>query len=262
MDIEFVKYHGAGNDFIMIDNRNKIFEINHKIIKRLSDRHWGIGADGLIILEKDNNLDFYMRYFNADGYEGSMCGNGGRCVIFFAHNLNIINKKARFNAIDGEHSGEIISFSGNKAIVNLEMNDVTETSEFNGNLIIDTGSPHYLIFCNSITEKDVFTEGKKIRKSEPFKKDGINVNFIEKTPHHIKIRTYERGVENETLACGTGIVAAAIANYLISGTQKEVHMVETLGGMLKVNFKYNKGLFTDIYLEGPAEFVFTGKINI
>lgn len=262
MKVEFSKYHGAGNDFIMIDNRKKGLSEDHDIFKHLCDRHFGIGADGLILLENDKDSDFSMKYFNSDGYEGSMCGNGGRCIIFFAHKLKLISNKANFKAIDGFHKGEMLSVRNNTATIRLKMSDVTNISEFNNNLVINTGSPHYLIFDEDIDKIDVFTEGKTIRDSQFFKKEGINIDFIKKTENQIKIRTYERGVENETLACGTGVVASAIASYLKTGDKSTNSRVETLGGNLRVCFKESKGVFTNIYLEGPAKYVYSGEINI
>jgi diaminopimelate epimerase len=262
--IKFYKYHGTGNDFIVIDNRSqKLVFGSAGTIAELCHRRFGIGADGLILLEDSGSFDFLMKYYNADGKEGSMCGNGGRCIVSFSHFLGITGKKCTFEAIDGIHRAEIRDFQNGIAVVALKMNDVIQTVQENRDYIMNTGSPHYVKFCNETDSMDVVTEGKKIRYDEPFKTSGINVNFVSQKGDIFKIRTYERGVEDETLSCGTGTVAAAIAVEMegkapLDGTVK----FETKGGQLEVTFQRNENLFTNIWLIGPAVCVYEGIIEL
>lgn len=260
MKIEFYKYEGAGNDFIMIDNRDLGFVPEAKIINRLCDRHFGIGADGLILLENDTEVDFSMRYFNADGNEGSMCGNGGRCIAWFAKNSGIDKSEFVFNAIDGLHSAAIIQEAMVDSIIKLKMIDVDDVLKMDGNHFVDTGSPHLLIDVNDVEDIDVFNEGRKIRNGPSFNEDGVNVNFVQIKNNLIKIRTYERGVENETLACGTGSVAAALVSMFVDKTLESPINIKARGGDLKVYAKRTKNGFSDIWLEGPAKSVFKGEI--
>ena len=262
MNIQFFKYEGIGNDFIMIDNRKKDFIPNHFVIKKLCDRHYGIGADGLILLENDTEHTFSMRYYNADGYEGTMCGNGGRCFAWFANNLGITNSKIYFRAIDGLHHAQITAQNKVEAIVKLKMNDVKNIGYNNNYRILNTGSPHIIIPVENIDDINVFSEGRKIRYSPQFEREGINVNFVRVTDGKITIRTYERGVEDETLACGTGAVASALVTLL---DQKEVLSPVTInvrGGQLKVYAQLSAGKFINVWLEGPATSVFEGTIRI
>lgn len=255
--MKFYKYQGAGNDFVMIDNRKKVISKNaHQLIESLCDRRFGIGADGLILIENHEDYDFEMIYFNADGYESSMCGNGGRCVVAFAKNLGIIETKTRFLAIDGEHEAII----ENEDWVELKMSNV-ETVEVNDkHFVLNTGSPHYVTFVDDLKAVDVFKEGRAIRYNERFKEKGINVNFVEKTAEGIAVATYERGVEDETLACGTGVTACAIAHWIQNKTLTNVP-IKVKGGDLSVNFKPSAdNQFTDIWLCGGATFVFEGDI--
>ena len=261
MNIQFFKYEGAGNDFIMIDNRKKDFIPNGVIVKKLCDRHFGIGADGIILLENDKKHTFSMRYYNADGYEGTMCGNGGRCFAWFANNLGIAQNKTLFRATDGLHHAEINALNNSEAIVKLKMNDVEIINYKNNYRILNTGSPHLIITVNNIENIDVFGQGRKIRYSAPFEKEGINVNFVSILDGKIAIRTYERGVENETLACGTGAVASA----LVALHEKEVVSPVTVyarGGNLKVYASQMAGKFFDVWLEGQTKSVFEGTISI
>jgi len=194
--IAFNKYQGAGNDFIMIDNRNGLFNPeDHKLINKLCDRRFGIGADGLILINKSDEFDFEMIYFNSDGYRGTMCGNGGRCAADFAIKSNIAGNKMRFNAADGIHDAEALD-----GLIRLKMNDVKETRTVADNYFINTGSPHYVLFTTGLDNIDVFNEGRKLRWSEDFKPGGTNVNFVEAEEHGIYVRTFERGVEDETLS--------------------------------------------------------------
>jgi len=261
MKLEFYKYHGAGNDFIMIDCRNadeKVFSL--EVVKHLCNRHLGIGADGLILLLKDNSTDFRMKYFNSDGKEGTMCGNGGRCIAAFARDLGIIKDKTVFSGIDGLHQA---SFLGHER-VDLQMIDVKEVKRFDDGFLINTGSPHFVCFKNSIKDINVFEEGREMRHQERFSSSGANINFVETIDNNsFKIRTFERGVEDETLACGTGSVASAISSYITHKTDKSAYIIEAEGGRLEVRFTANKdGSYTDVWLKGPVKFVFKGEIDL
>ena len=259
MKLHFYKYQGAGNDFIMVDNRDLSFpKTNTHIINKLCDRRFGIGADGLILLESSKNEDFTMLYFNADGNEGSMCGNGGRCIVAFAKQLGIIKNETTFNAVDGLHYATI-----ENEIVSLKMIDVNEIKVSDSHAFLNTGSPHHIQFCKNIAEIDVKELGAKIRYGAPYLETGTNVNFAEKiTANSFKVRTYERGVEDETLACGTGVTAVAIAAHKTNKTNENSIMIEVLGGDLEVSFKKVKNIYTNIFLKGPAQFVFEGKIAV
>ena len=260
MYIEFSKYQATGNDFVMIDNRFGSFVWDDEmVIQNLCDRKFGIGADGLILISDDTEADFEMRYFNADGKEASMCGNGGRCAVSFANELNLVTSDhARFNAVDGVHEAYIENNN-----IRLKMIDVSEFKKNGDNYFIQTGSPHHVGFYSDIEKIDVLKEGEFIRNSEIYKPDGSNVNFVEYKDGIVYIRTFERGVEDETLSCGTGSVAAAIAVALKYGSTKNVYSLNAPGGQLKVSFeKSSDGTFRNIWLEGPATFVFSGKIKI
>jgi diaminopimelate epimerase len=258
----FYKYQGTGNDFIMLDGRSKKFVMpSEEQINKLCHRQFGIGADGLIVILKHKQADFEMLYFNADGKPGSLCGNGGRCTIAFAKQLGIIKNKTKFMAYDGLHVGSIDIKS---KLVTLKMNDVKQIASKGDAYELNTGSPHYVVFNQEVKNLDVFKEGRKIRNSKSYRAQGINVNFVAVHNNALYVRTYERGVENETLSCGTGITAASIAFSLLSKTKKKYNIpVETLGGALQVSFKTNNHTqFTDIYLTGPAHLVYSGEINI
>lgn len=262
--IRFYKYHGAGNDFIIIDNREQkvVFDASDQIAS-ICNRHTGIGADGLILLEESGSYDFRMKYYNSDGNESSMCGNGGRCIVAFASMLGIIGNETTFEAIDGIHHAVINSSSENAAHVSLHMKDVTQFEKVNTHYIIDTGSPHFVKFEKNISKIEVSKEGRIIRNSDPYHKEGINVNFVSSVDGNHYIRTYERGVEDETMSCGTGCVAAVIALTLEGKVQNnssaEIH---TEGGILSVEFKRVENGFTNVILSGPAVQVFEGLINI
>lgn len=257
--ITFNKFQGVGNDFIIIDNRRDIFNPgNHILIKELCDRRFGIGADGLILINNAAaEYDFEMKYFNSDGYEGTMCGNGGRCAAAFAKRNNIAGTSTVFRASDGIHRA--VADAGS---VDLKMTDVGNISTIGNNYFINTGSPHYLVFHNDIDSLDVNTEGKKIRYSADFHPHGTNVNFIQPVPGGIYIRTYERGVEYETLSCGTGATASAIAAVLTGQIVSSPVNVRTRGGSLSVKFIVRKEMITDVWLSGPAKFVFEGRVEI
>lgn len=257
--IHFHKYQGTGNDFIMIDDWDRQFDQgNHQLIQKLCDRRFGIGADGLILLQKHPNFDFEMKYFNADGFEGSMCGNGGRCIVAFARFLDRIGEQTSFLAVDGPHEAKVT-----ESEIELKMSDVQEVEQGSGFYFMDTGSPHYVRFVEDLETFDVFGEGQKVRYSGRFKEKGTNVNFVQKQSSGIQVATYERGVENETLSCGTGIVASTIAFYHQSEGGNELNLpVNAKGGNLMVRFKVKDSSFYDIWLIGPAERVFEGSFVI
>ena len=261
MELAFYKYQGTGNDFILIDNRSGLFQLNnYELIKRLCDRHFGIGADGLMLLENIHGYDFSMVYYNSNGKPGSMCGNGGRCIVAFAKQLGIIDSTANFLAVDGKHSAKI-----SESVVSLQMVDVASVSCNPEYWIVNTGSPHYVCISDTLATEDVFKKGQSIRNSILFKEEGINVNFVqaESLTDHYFVRTYERGVENETFACGTGVTAVALA--MAEDSQvigPHTTYIRTLGGNLTINFERNtEGNFKNVYLMGSVEFVFKGCIN-
>ncbi|MFT7497670.1 MAG: diaminopimelate epimerase [Porticoccaceae bacterium] len=255
MTVNFYKYQGTGNDFVIIDNRNKVFPIdNTQLIHQLCDRKFGIGADGLILLENSDTTDFKMVYFNADGNQSSMCGNGGRCIVAFAKYLNIIDTKTTFMAIDGIHQATI---DGNR--VNLQMSDIENIEVQDSHIFLNTGSPHHIEFVESVSEVDVKNLGREIRNGAPYFQEGTNVNFVEQiNPNTFKVRTFERGVEDETLSCGTGVTAVAIASNYIEKTNEETINIETLGGKLSVNFIKENTIFKNVFLNGPTQLVFQG----
>lgn len=254
--IEFFKYHGAGNDFVIIDDRKKLFDLSdHQLIKRVCDRHFGVGADGLMLLRSSSQADFEMIYFNSDGRLGSMCGNGGRCIVSFARSLNMVNDHCSFLAADGMHQAVIHS----QMDVSLQMQDVESIElieEADG--LIDTGSPHYVVVKQNIDQLDVVREGMKIRYNDRFREKGVNVNFIQPEDEIVRIRTYERGVENETLACGTGVTAAAIYAVAFLRFISPVK-VKAVGGDLVVSFDRVGSKFINIWKRGPVALVFKGK---
>ena len=256
--IAFNKYQGAGNDFIIIDNRNNNFNPDDsKLINKLCNRRFGIGADGLILISLFNEADYEMKYFNSDGKLGSMCGNGGRCAAHFALKHGIAGNKQRFLAFDGIHEAEV-----NGDIVRLQMADVTEFGIIDGNYSVNTGSPHYIVFSEDIEEINVNEEGKALRWSPKFAPGGTNVNFIQVVDDGLYIRTFERGVEEETLACGTGVTASAIASVIAGHFDRQKVKVRAKGGDLEVEFKLKDQKVTNIWLTGPASFVFKGKIDV
>jgi len=260
MTIEFYKYQGTGNDFILIDNRKARLQLSYTHIKFMCNRHFGIGSDGLMLLEDEISYNFKMVYYNSDGRQSSMCGNGGRCITAFAKQLGIITDKCRFLAVDGPHDALLLPDD----VVSLKMNDV-KNIEMNGDhFYMNTGSPHYIIRADKVSDINVVEEGRKVRYNDRFKDEGTNVNFVEKFDDHVYVRTYERGVEDETLSCGTGVTAAAIAAAVmgISTTKNSCH-VQTQGGMLNVKFdRVLENNFYNIWLEGPAHMVFKGSIDL
>lgn len=259
MKIQFYKYQGAGNDFVMIDDRDSTFPISQKNISKICNRHFGIGADGLILLQNDHEYDFKMVYFNSDGNESTMCGNGGRCIVRFAEQLKLIQNQTKFRAIDGLHEAKL-----NPDTIELKMTNVSEIQLFPNHQFLQTGSPHHVEFVYDVTEVNVKEKGQLIRYGSPYFEEGTNVNFVEVIDGNLlKIRTYERGVEDETLACGTGITAAAIAAFELEKVKSNEVLVQALGGTLKVSFERNSlGEYEDVWLTGPAEFVFSGEIQL
>lgn len=253
--IHFYKYEGTGNDFILIDNRSEFFpKENLKLIQFLCNRHKGIGSDGLILIENSEKADFEMIFFNPDGSQ-SMCGNGSRCAVSFANFLKIISKETIFNAYDGLHQAEILPNN----IVKLKMNDVTDFSIQNS-IQLNTGSPHQIELTDNLEVINVKEKGAEIRYAHS--PAGINVNFIQKiSENHFKIRTYERGVENETLSCGTGATAVALAMHKTQNTDSQNITIQTLGGELQISFEVENQTYTQIFLHGEAKFIFEGTIK-
>ncbi len=260
MQLTFSKYQGAGNDFVIIDNRVELFPVSTELIGKLCNRHFGIGADGLMLLSNSSEGDFLMRYFNADGNESTMCGNGGRCITHFANKLGIIGTTTTFMGIDGAHSAEITD----KNYVKLKMKDVDEAEVTDENYFIDTGSPHYVSFVRDVDAIDVNREGKLIRQSVNIQNGGTNVNFVQVLSGNVlKVRTFERGVEAETLACGTGAVASSIAYNLFLEPESNSIELHAPGGKLMVQFtKEEPSIFKNIWLQGPANHVFEGTVDI
>ncbi|WBU89425.1 diaminopimelate epimerase [Cellulophaga omnivescoria] len=255
MQITFYKYQGTGNDFVMIDNRSLSFpKEDTKLINKLCDRKFGVGADGLILLENDEELDFKMVYYNADGNESTMCGNGGRCLVAFANFLGVIKEKTTFNAVDGLHNATI-----NADIVSLQMIDVENVKEKENYSFLNTGSPHHVQLVDDVTNFDVFTEGKKIRYGL-YGEAGSNINFVAKNDNGYTVRTYERGVEDETLSCGTGVTAVAIAMHKSKNTNLTTIPIKVMGGNLEISFTVDKDGYKNVFLTGPAKQVFKGEI--
>lgn len=264
MKIHFYKYQATGNDFVIIDNRAEGLKLSARQIDRICDRRFGVGADGVMLIEKDPQLNFNLQYFNRDGSQ-SLCGNGSRAAVSFASRLGMINGKATFNAYDGSHVAELFA----DGIVKFKLNDVDTIANHGDDVFINTGSPHYIRFVSDIHDYPVVEEGRRIRYSDAFGPGGTNVNFVsEEGDNVIFVRTYERGVEDETLSCGTGVTAAALAAAL-RGYHSPVR-VKTRGGELSVDFVSVKTgqsgtqhlVFQDIFLSGPAKMVFEGDLEL
>jgi diaminopimelate epimerase len=260
MKISFSKYQGTGNDFVMLDNLNGQYDsLSIPQIKFLCDRKFGIGSDGLIKINSHNSTDFEIEYFNSDGSK-SFCGNGARCSVSFAETLGINVSNTEFLGIDGLHKA-----SKKQEVISLEMGDVLEVRKIENDFVIQTGSPHYIRFIDSINDVNIVHFGKEIRYSDEFKEEGINVNLVEVIDsNNLIVNTYERGVEDETLSCGTGVTACVVAfafqTQLIGEHQISV---KVKGGNLSVSFNQKTlGIFTNIHLIGPGEFVFSGEINV
>jgi len=255
--ITFYKYQGTGNDFVMIDNRNKVVSKDDmSLINSLCDRRFGVGADGLVLLEDSATTDFKMVYFNADGNESTMCGNGGRCIVAFAKFLKIVEDTTEFDAIDGLHTATI---SGD--VVSLQMQDITTIEDKGDSVFLDTGSPHHVQFEENISDFDIKTIGRNIRNGV-YGVEGSNINFVKKINETtFRLRTYERGVEDETLACGTGATAVAVAMNYLNETKASDIKLNVEGGELQVSFNVNSGDYTNVFLTGKAVQVFKGEIS-
>ena len=261
MKIHFYKYQGAGNDFILVDNRtNAINHADPQLIAHLCNRRFGIGGDGIMFLQNREGYDFEMVYYNADGQPSSMCGNGGRCIVAFARHLGIIDSECNFLAVDGPHYAKI-SAAGDW--VSLQMIDVDEITSDGGAYVLNTGSPHYVQLVEGLNKKNVYQDGYNIRNNNTYKAKGINVNFVEPTAGGYFVRTFERGVEDETYACGTGVTAVALA--MAKHHRQTGHIntrIKVLGGDLNIWFNHDEGKFTGIFLEGPAVRVFEGQVMV
>jgi len=262
--IHFYKYQATGNDFVLIDNRSGNYSFTKEQIEKICDRRFGIGADGLMLIEKHPTLDFNLVYYNNDGSQ-SLCGNGSRAAVIMASNLGLLNAHTTFNAYDGPHQAELL----NTGIVRLKMNDVTTVKKIGDDYSINTGSPHHLKFVSDVKNYPVVDEGKKIRYSLTYAPKGTNVNFIQLLENNtIFVRTYERGVEDETFSCGTGVTAAALAASFHGYTSPV--QVKVRGGELSVEFKSGQaglptgqaGTFQDVFLVGPAKMVFEGTLEL
>lgn len=260
MTVQFYKYEGTGNDFIMIDNRQNFFPKNDiKLIERWCHRRFGIGADGLILLENDAQSDFKMVYYNSDGRESTMCGNGGRCIVAFAKQIGVIDNKARFNAVDGLHEATIQE----DGKVSLQMKSVPVVAVNEQYVFLDTGSPHHVTLVQDLENFDVQKNGAAIRYSSLYGAAGSNVNFVSQiSENHFRLRTYERGVEDETLSCGTGATATAIAMHVLGKTTSNRIDLDVEGGRLQVAFEKENNTFTQVFLEGPATFVYEGTMTL
>lgn len=259
MLFSFVKYQGTGNDFVLIDNREANFPIaNHEAIAQLCHRNFGIGADGFICIESADSADFYMRYFNADGFEGSLCGNGSRCAIHYAKTLGLTTENVVFAAADGVHHAQFINNE-----IALELHDVSQWERRENAIFLNTGSPHHMVFVDDVDAVDVARVGQEIAHGAPYFSEGTNVNFVQQlSADKIKVRTYERGVEAETLSCGTGVTAAALAIHISEKSTLEKIYIQTRGGKLSVSFSPTQKGYTSIILQGPAAPVFTGNWEI
>ena len=258
MMIDFYKYQGTGNDFVIIDNRDGQLQLTREQVNHICDRRFGIGGDGLMLLNTLPGYDFEMKYYNADGNESSMCGNGGRCLTRFAYDMGIHREKYHFLAIDGAHS----AYMGNYGWIHLKMNNVHQIEDLHGDFVLNTGSPHYVHGVTDVMSIDVYKQGKEIRYSKQFEAEGINVNFVENEHDRIIVRTYERGVEDETFSCGTGVTASALVYAHNENGFNRVE-VQTKGGHLAVEFdKTGDQTFENIWLCGPAVFVFKGQVNL
>lgn len=267
MNLTFHKYQGAGNDFILIDQRRQqwLKSDDQALIERLCDRHFGIGADGLILLESHAGYDFAMAYFNSDGRESTMCGNGGRCLAAFAKDLGMAGDRFRFLAADGPHEAVLQQKTDGEYWIELKMGDVHLIQRRQDDFVLNTGSPHFVRFTPSVESADLLSEGRAVRYSADFGAEGINVNLVECAAGRLLIRTYERGVEDETLACGTGVTAAALAFAFREGFPAGAAQisVQARGGALSVHFRRtDSGGFSDIWLCGPAKCVFHGQISL
>ena len=262
MKINFQKFQANGNDFIMLVEKETGIALTEKQIAKLCDRHFGIGADGLMVLRNSEAYDFEMHYYNSDGKKASMCGNGGRSIASMAYSLGFAGKRMFFLATDGVHEAIIEKelVKGSLYDVSLKMVDVERVEQFSDYYFLNTGVPHYVEFVEGLAKMDVVTKGREIRFDPRFGDEGTNANFVEIHFDRIEVRTYERGVEDETLSCGTGMTASAIATFLKSG--KKGQLFQARGGNFKVSFEQSNDGFANIWLRGPAEKVFDGEIDL
>lgn len=259
MELQFFKYQGTGNDFVMIDNRSGAFPKSTELIKKLCDRRFGIGGDGLILLENDVATDFKMVYYNSDGNQSSMCGNGGRCLVAFAKKLQIFDKETTFIAVDGLHHSTI----NQDGTISLQMKNVDDILVKQDYVFMNTGSPHHVQMVEDVKNFSVKEMGSQIRYSDLYGNEGSNVNFVQQINQDtFTVRTYERGVEDETLSCGTGVTAVSIAMFVTGKTASKQVNLNVEGGSLKVNFQEENGKFTNVFLTGPAILEFSGSVLI
>lgn len=260
MEIPFVKYQGTGNDFIIIDEIDQTYidaTEAHELVARMCSRRFGIGADGLMLLRPSSTADFEMVYFNADGKPSSMCGNGGRCIVHFAHQLGVCGPETSFMAVDGKHTARV---EGGQ--VRLQMQNVSAVSRDGTAYVLDTGSPHYVQVADDDRHDDIVEFGRSVRYSETYLHDGVNVNVLSiGQGSSIRVSTYERGVEDRTLSCGTGVTACAIVAHQYEAVQPPLQ-IETDGGSLSVSFKEKDGKYTEVWLSGPATRVYQGVYSI
>jgi diaminopimelate epimerase len=261
MKIPFSKYHGTGNDFIIIDNREIKWEPTAQQVSAFCNRHFGIGADGLMLLSEKSGYMFAMTYYNSDGNESTMCGNGGRCMVAFAKSLGLAGCMARFWAVDGAHEAEIFD-NQPETIYRLQMKDTQPGQVYHDGIFIDTGSPHFVQYVEDVENTDVFRLGRALRHDPRFAPGGTNVDFVQVLGNELFVRSYERGVENETLSCGTGVTASAIVTASANHGNSGFYHIKTLGGRLKVSFVQTGNEFSEVWLEGPAKFVFSGEAKV
>ncbi len=268
MDLPFSKYHGTGNDFVLFNNLDGSIELSEEDIELICDRRFGIGSDGLILIEPSSAADYKMVFYNPDASQ-SFCGNGSRCALAFAQTLGVANENGHFEAIDGMHSYATIEGiysmgmrpTGVPKAINRDLDNPASLKKETQHFFLDTGSPHYIVYCDDVNAVDLYSAAHEIRYSKQYRAEGVNVNFVQRGSEGLFVRTYERGVEEETLSCGTGVTAVAIADYNEHGGAKE-RLVITKGGKLRIRFQQGGGGYEEIYLEGPAEFVFKGIWNL
>jgi len=262
MLLQFYKFQANGNDFVLIDDQKRRFPVNIELIARLCHRHFGIGADGLMLLRSSDAYDFDMQYFNSDGKPAEMCGNGGRSIAALAFMTGIAGKNMRFSAPDGIHDAYIEGVSADNRVfdVSLKMQDVDVVKALDDGWFLNTGVPHFVRFVSHVEEVNVPALGRELRNDVRFSPAGTNVNFVEIQKDSLFVRTYERGVEDETLSCGTGVTASALASFLKTG--EKASTIHTRGGDFQVGFRKNNDRFEEVWLRGPAEQVFNGEIQI